>query len=152
MEAEAKKNLLRQGFDVYLPQWVELKRRQGVWKRVQSPMFPRYLFVRASHTNQSIAPIRSTWGVSQLVRFGTQPAWADARLISEIRQLECSRNRLDKGMAPFVKGDQVQVLDGPFKGISADVLSCDQQRVILLLEVLGKTQHLEFPVNICQVK
>lgn len=115
-------------------------------------MFPRYLFVRPGHTDQSVAPIRSTWGVSQLVRFGTEPAWADACLINDIRQFERSRNILDQGMTPFAKGDQVQVLDGPFKGISADVLSCDQQRVILLLQVLGKTQHLEFPVNICQVR
>jgi transcriptional antiterminator RfaH len=152
MEAEAKEHLTRQGFEVYLPLWVELKRRQGTWQKVRSPMFPRYLFVRPGYAEQSLAPIRSTWGVSQLVRFGIEPARAGEGLIREIRQLERSRNGIGQDLAPFKKGDQVQILRGPFKGVSAEVFSCDQQRVILLLQVLGKTQHLEFKANVCQVK
>jgi transcriptional antiterminator RfaH len=152
MEAEAKKHLVRQGFEVYLPLWIELKRRKSTWQKVQSPMFPRYLFVRPSYAEQSLAPIRSTWGVSQLVRFGMEPALAGEELICEIRQLESSRNALDKGLTPFKKGDWVQVLDGPFKGVSAEVFACDQQRVILLLQVLGRTQQIEFKANVCQVK
>jgi transcriptional antiterminator RfaH len=152
MEAEAKEHLIRQGFEAYLPLWVELKRRQGTWQEVQSPMFPRYLFVRPSYPEQSLAPIRSTRGVSQLVRFGMEPAWAGDDLISEIRQLERSRNEMRQGLTPFKKGDQVQVMDGPFKGVSAEVFSCGQQRVILLLQVLGKTQQLEFEARVCRVK
>lgn len=151
METEAKEQLIRQGFEAYLPLWVELKRR-GNWQEVQSPMFPRYLFVRPSYPEQSLTPIRSTRGVSQLVRFGMEPAWADDGLISQIRQLERSRNELRQGLTPFKKGDQVQVMDGPFKGVSAKVFSCGQQRVVLLLQVLGKTQQLEFEASVCRVK
>ena len=152
MEVAAKEHLIRQGFEVYLPFWFELKRRQGAWRKVQSPMFPRYLFVRTGYAEQSLAPIRSTWGVSQLVRFGIEPAWAGEDLIHQIRQLEHSRNRIGQDLTPFKKGDQVHVLDGPFKGVSAEVLSCDQQRVILLLQVLGTTQQIELSTNICQAK
>lgn len=150
MEVVAKQHLMRQGFEVYLPLWFELKRRQGTWKNVHSPMFLRYLFVRPSYSEQSLAPIRSTWGVSQLVRFGTEPAWAGENLILEIRQLERSRMRMGHDLTPFKEGEQVQVMDGPFKGVSAEVFSCDQQRVILLLQVLGKTQQLEFSAHLCQ--
>lgn len=150
MEGKAKEHLVRQGFEVYLPLWFDLKRRQGAWQKAQAPMFPRYMFIRPGYADQSLAPIRSTWGVSQLVRFGMEPAWAGADLIHEIRQLERSRNRQGQGLTPFKKGDQVQILGGPFKGISAEVFSCDQQRVILLLQVLGKTQQLEFSANTCQ--
>lgn len=152
IEAEAKKHLLRQGFEVYLPLWMELKRLQGVWQKVQLPMFPRYLFVQPRYAEQSLAPIRSTWGVSQLVRFGTEPAWARESLIHEIRHVERSRNEKDLGLTPFKKGEKVQVLDGPFKGVSAEVFTCDQRRVILLLQVLGKMQQLEFEASTCQIK
>jgi transcriptional antiterminator RfaH len=151
MEMEAKEQLMRQGFEVYLPMWVELKRQQGTWQRAQSPMFPLYFFVRPSHAEQSLAPIRSTWGVSQLVRFGTEPAWAGEALIHEIRHFEKSRNGI-QGLTPFKKGDQVKVLHGPFKGVSAEVFSCDQKRVILLLQVLGRMQQLEFKTSVCQIK
>ena len=59
---------------------------------------------------------------------------------------------MGQDLTPFKKGDQVQVMDGPFKGVSAEVFSCGQQRVILLLQVLGKTQQLEFEASVCRVK
>jgi transcriptional antiterminator RfaH len=152
MESTAKEHLERQGFEVYLPQWLELKRRQGSWQQVQSPMFPRYLFVRARYAEQSLAPIRSTWGVSQLVRFGQEPARAHDGLVREIRQLEDRRNSMCLDQTPFKKGEQVLILDGPFKGVSAKVFSCNHQRVILLLQVLGKDQQLEFKTSMCQAK
>lgn len=151
MEAEAKEHLTRQGFEAYLPLWVELKRRQGAWQKTQSPMFPRYLFLHPSHPEQSLAPIRSTLGVSQLVRFGMEPAWVGNGLINEVRQLECNQNEMRQGLTPFKKGDKIQVMDGPFKGISAEVFLCGQQRVILLLQLLGKTQQLEIEARACQV-
>jgi transcriptional antiterminator RfaH len=114
-------------------------------------MFPRYLFTRPSHGEQSVSPIRSTRGVSQFVRFGAELAWASDGLIEEIRALEAARNDSGDELKPFKNGDQVLVMDGPFKGVTAEVLSSDQQRVILLLKVLGKTQ-LEFEARLCKVR
>jgi len=151
MEIQAEVHLKRQGFLVYLPKWIDLKRRSTGWQKVESAMFPRYLFVKAAYLQQSIAPIRSTRGVSQLVRFGNQPARASAVLIKEIRLIESERRACGDSLKPFKSGDEVIVIDGPFKGISAKVLSSDQQRVILLLEVLGKNQQLEFQAELCQV-
>ena len=152
MEAEAKAHLERQGFVVYLPTWVDLKRRSDGWQKVQSVMFPRYLFVKPTHEDQSISPIRSTRGVSQLVRFGTEPARASEALIGEIQSMEAARDSGGDELKPFKRGDEVMVMSGPFKGVSAEVLSSDQQRVILLLQVLGKSQQLEFEAEICEVQ
>ena len=152
MEIEAKAHLLRQGFEVYLPMWVDLRRRSNDWQKVESAMFPRYLFVKPAHAEHSISPIRSTRGVSQLVRFGVEPAWASDSLIKAIRQMEAERNDRSDTLKPFKPGDNVMIMTGPFKGVSAEVLSSDQQRVILMLQVLGKTQQLEFEAGICQVR
>lgn len=152
METEAKMHLERQGYLVYLPIWADLKRRSNVWQKVYSPMFPRYLFVKTAYKDQSISPIRSTRGVSQLVRFGTEPAKASNSLIFEIQSMVAARDSGGKQLKPFKPGDEVMVVSGPFKGVSAEVFSSDQQRVILLLQVLGKTQRLEFDSGICQVR
>ena len=152
METEAKLHLERQGFLVYLPTWVDLKRGSNGWQKMQSAMFPRYLFVKTAHEDQSISPIRSTRGVSQLVRFGTEPAKASDGLIREIQSMEAARDSGGDQLKPFKRGDEVIVVSGPFKGLPAEVLSSDQQRVILLLQVLGKTQQLEFEAGICQVR
>ena len=152
MEIEAKVHLLQQGYEVYLPMWVDLRRRSNNWQKVQSTMFPRYLFVKPAHAEHSISPIRSTLGVSQLVRFGVEPAWASDSLIKSIRQMEAERSDRGDILKPFKPGDAVMIMTGPFKGVSAEVLSSDQQRVILMLQVLGKTQQLECEAGICQVR
>ena len=101
MERDACEHLVHQGFEAYLPFWVNLKKQRGAWQLVQSPMFPQYLFVRPSSPEQSSAPIRSTRGVSQLVRFGSEPALASDLLVNEIRRLEQDRNETGQTLAPF---------------------------------------------------
>ncbi|MET0105818.1 MAG: transcription termination/antitermination NusG family protein [Sedimenticola sp.] len=150
MEADARDHLVRQGYEAYLPLWPELKQRRGAWVKVDSPMFPRYLFVRQTYPEQSILPIRSTRGISQLVRFGTDPALASEQLIDDLQRLEAERKSEEQQLFPFKKGQRVEVTAGPFQGVSAEVLSCGQQRVILLLQVLGKVQRLEFDTKLCR--
>jgi len=129
-----------------------LKRRSNGWQKVRSAMFPRYLFVKTAHADKSISPTRSTRGVSQLVRYGTEPAKVRDGLIREIQGMEAARDFSGDQLKPFKCGDEVVVVSGPFKGVSAEVLSSGQQRVILLMQVLGKTQQLEFEAAVCQVR
>ena len=57
---------------------------------VTEPMFARYLFVQLSTDDSapSWAPIRSTKGLSQLVRFGTLAAKVDDELVRLLLQRE----------------------------------------------------------------
>ncbi|MET0105819.1 MAG: transcription termination/antitermination NusG family protein [Sedimenticola sp.] len=151
MENNARDHLVQQGFEVYLPLWVDSERRRNTWCHVEMPMFPRYLFVRPLYPEQSIAPIRSTRGISQLVRFGIKPAMAGEQLIIDIQKLEANRKEVAEQVVPFDKGQGVVVTAGPFQGVSAEVISCGQHRVILLMTVLGKSQQLEFDINLCRV-
>ena len=66
-EREACEQLRRQGYVVMLPELVLPRKR---WEA----LFPRYMFLRTTSTEQSIAPVRYTLGVSQLVRFASKPA------------------------------------------------------------------------------
>ena len=152
MESVAYENLARQGYKLYLPYWSSLKKQRGKWTLAKSPMFPRYMFVCVNNSKQSISPVRSTRGVSHIVKFGLKLATASDALIADIRELEKSSSARSKELTPFQKGEHVQVVKGPFSGVAAEVLACDQQRVILLLKVLGKSQSLEFEINACQSK
>ncbi len=150
-EGVALTQLENQGYDVYLPRWVEPKRRRGVFQAVAGPMFPRYLFVRPQDAEQSIAPVRSTYGVSHLVRFGMTFAQASDQLVSEIRSLEARQLHTEAPMSPFKAGDVVEITEGAFRGISAKVLGCAESRVILLLELLGRQRELSFDINVCRL-
>jgi hypothetical protein len=70
-ECTAKVQLERQGYTAYLPMMTVRKRKRAAWTTSIEALFPRYLFVHADVNQQSLAPVRSTVGVSGLVRFGT---------------------------------------------------------------------------------
>src|SRR5882757_6361948 len=69
-ETTAKLNLERQGYRVYFPRLQEKILSRGRWRDRIGALFPRYLFVQLNAALQSLAPIRSTLGVTNVVRFG----------------------------------------------------------------------------------
>ena len=148
-EELAHQQLANQGFEVYLPMCPRTVRRRDRHLTEISPMFPRYLFVRPSHEEQGIASIRSTVGVQQLVRFGTEFAQAAESLVVDIQAMEAHmRSGLEP--LPFKAGDEVEITGGPFAGITAKVFSCAESRVLLLFHLLGSTRKLGFSPDQCR--
>ncbi len=136
-EAVALTNLSRQGFECYLPMLKVEKIRLRKPALVAEAMFPRYLFIRldTSGAGQSWSPIRSTLGVTEMVKFGGQPAKVDAQLIDLIRFRETSH----PSQLMFAPGDHVVVADGPFAGLDAIYQTTDaERRSMILLEILSK--------------
>ena len=136
-EALAMTNLNRQGFECYMPMLKMEKMRRHKATLVEEPMFPRYLFIRldTSGSGPSWSPIRSTLGVSQLVRFGGQPAVVDSKLIELLR----TREQVGQPERLFKAGEKVVVADGPFVGIEAIFKTADaESRSMILLEMLSK--------------
>jgi transcriptional antiterminator RfaH len=87
-EQSASAQLARQGYATYLPLYKTLVRTgEGMAVR-HGPMFPRYVFFRPGSAGQSIAPVRSTLGVSHVVRFGAAPATVDDALVAALRAFE----------------------------------------------------------------
>jgi transcriptional antiterminator RfaH len=92
-EQSASAQLARQGYATYLPLYKTLVRTgEGMAVR-HGPMFPRYVFFRPGNTGQSIAPVRSTLGVSHVVRFGAAPAIVGDALVSALRAFETEREQ-----------------------------------------------------------
>ena len=82
-EEMALRNLQVQNYECYLPTLPKEKISQQALTLVDQPLFPRYLFIRLGidFKSQSWSPIRSTPGVSRLVRFGLEPAKVDDDLL-----------------------------------------------------------------------
>ena len=148
-EGLAHERLANQGFDVYSPMCTRVVRRRGRHLTEISPMFPRYLFVRPSFEEQGIAPVRSTPGVQNLVRFGTEFARVTESVVSDIRATE---QHLCAGPkpSPFSAGDEVEIIKGPFAGVNAKVFACAETRVLLLFQLLGSMRKLYFVPDQCR--
>lgn len=146
LENQAQANLSDQRYETWLPTLTIWCRKARTWQRTVVPMFPRYLFLRPQNAEHSIAPVRSTPGVSSLVRFGTEPARISDAVIEELRVIE-AQNAIHPGErgTPFVVGEQVQIVEGPFVGLAGVVAFSDMTRVSVLLSLLGRENSIAMP-------
>lgn len=143
----ALQNLVRQGYQCYLPTLRSEKLLQSSLAVKEQPLFPRYLFIRLGldASAQSWAPIRSTKGVSRLVSFGVEPAKVHDGLIDLLRQQETSLQGSQEGM--FKEGEQVRLTDGAFAGLDAIYhMSDGERRVMVLIEMMSKPVAISVPL------
>lgn len=122
---------------------------RGQWRDVVEPMFPRYLFLHAMPGLDDLAPVHSTRGVVGLVRFGGEPRPVPEPLIAELRWL-CEKGEGALTLPePLVCGERVRILEGPFAGHEARLLSQDgQHRAMVLLELLGRSHAVLMPMDV----
>ena len=138
-ELVALQNLERQNFEVYLPQYKKFKNTASGSVPVFEPMFPRYIFFRPSTPQQSIETVRSTKGISHIVRFGFELGIVSADMVASLREFEVSQNQATlQEMSNFKVGQKVKlkhVALGAFEGL---IQSVSKKRVVMLLEILGR--------------
>jgi transcriptional antiterminator RfaH len=139
-EALADEHLRRQGFATYLPRLRQPQHVRGAWREVISPLFPRYLFVRLRPGVQDISPLRSTRGVTTLVRFGDRLAMMPPGMVEALRAYEDPNAGVHTAeRALFVAGDPVRIMQGAFAGLEGVFHAASgEERVIILLRILGR--------------
>ena len=141
----AEEHLLRQGFEVYRPLAQRLRKRRGKMVTSIESLFPRYMFVHLDKLSDNWAPIRSTQGVQQFVRFGitNEPTPVPTSIILDLQANEDYWGEKAIDLDRFHTGDRVMPSDGPFKGLQGVFMSYDgEERAIILLEILHKQTRL----------
>jgi len=142
-EAQAAENLIRQGYATYLPRIKQQKHRRGRWQSVIEPLFPRYLFVHLTEGVDNFTPIRSTLGVTDLVRFGGVVKAVPDTLIAAIQAREDAEQGLHLLDKPWQPGDEVEITDGAFAGLKGIFQAeSSEERVIILLRLLGQDNRI----------
>lgn len=132
--------------EVYLPLLRERRRvrRQEVW-RIE-PLFPSYVFARFALAPRFRA-VRYTPGVLELVsgREG-EPLEVEPLIITALRE-RSPQGWLEVQPPPFVPGEELEVVDGPFQGLRALFQQelRGGERVAVLLELLSSHVRVELP-------
>ncbi len=146
-EFKALGHILRQGFDAYLPKYLKRRRHARKTDTVQSPLFPRYLFVGMDPERARWRALNSTVGVSELICHDGRPTPLPDEVVEELKRQEDERGLVMIGRRTTLQpGDKVQITEGAMSdqvGI-LQTLS-DNQRVFLLLELLGRQVQVQMP-------
>lgn len=139
-EAKAAQNLIRQGFEIYLPRYLKRRRHARKIDFTAKPLFPRYMFVAIDMATQRWRSIQSTFGVSHLISNGDDPATVPAGVVRALKAREDAKGFIQMDAKPaFAPGDKVRVLAGAFMD-SAGLFNglADHDRVSILLDMLGR--------------
>jgi len=149
-DALAEQQLLNQGYEVYRPIGQRLRKRRGKMVKTLESLFPRYMFIRLDSINDNWGPIRSTIGVQQFVRFGTDPAYVPDSLVELLKEREAELGNNAVDLDRYKKGEKVLITDGAFKGLQAVFCSYDgEERSIVLLNILHKETKMSIsPANL----
>ena len=128
-EKTVKKELQKKGFEVYLPILKERRKWSDRKKWVEFPLFRSYIFVRIKIKNALF--VLQTMGVVKVVKFGGEVA------IVQNKSIEAIKLMIEGGYNPepldyFVKGDPVEVSDGPLKGLVGEVIRLDKDDRLLI--------------------
>jgi len=136
----ALRHLKALGFDLFMPCHKAQRRWRGRVREEICPIFAGYVFISTDPRKPRWDKVRTTPGVSQLVRFGTSgPASVPADVVAGLM----SRCDTDGLLAPVVDdlsvGDKVRVISGPFYDFVTSVEKIDpDRRLHVLLELLGR--------------
>jgi len=140
-EVRALENLQRQGGECYCPKILIEKLSRGKRIEVEEALFPGYLFINAQPEQNGLTytSIRSSRGVSKIVGFGAEPIKVPETLIEQIKYREQadSMGFIAKDLPQ--PGDNINILQGPFKGLKAVFSHTDgMQRSIVLINLLNQ--------------
>lgn len=145
-EALALVHLQRQGYACLLPKVLHQRRSLSGMQQVIEPLFPRYVFLSARADGWTLGPVRSTRGVSGVVRFGGQAAHVPDGVIAHIRSRMSDDDCVRLDAPELARGDVVRITEGPLSGMRAIFdAPAGSTRVRLLMELLGEQVAVVLP-------
>ena len=128
-EKLVEKELQKKGYEVYLPILRERRKWSDRKKWVDFPLFRSYLFVKVQIKNYLF--VLETKGVVRIVKFLGKVSIVPDESIDSIKLM------IEGGYKPiatdfFIKGDPVEIKDGPLKGLIGEVIRLDNNDQIII--------------------
>ena len=137
--------LIRAGFQTYLPLHKVLRQWSDRKKKVEVPLFNSYIFVQENESR--ISKILQIPGITRNIRYNGQPAYLAQSEIETIQRfLETGLTIETSGMVDIDLGDEVEIMDGPLRGLTGVLTNTSNQRQFALrIDALELTIKIEAP-------
>jgi transcription termination/antitermination protein NusG len=126
--------LLKRGYEVFLPLQKVMRQWSDRKKKVEVPLFNSYIFVFESE--DKIPTVLQTPGISWNIRHNNKPAVLREDEMNLIQRFMATGLFVEtQAEQEFEKGDAVEIIDGPLKGMRGFVTRTDAgERFSVLLE------------------
>src|SRR5690554_3069885 len=136
-EKKLSENLIREGVECYLPLTKVLRQWSDRKKWIEEPFFRNYLFVKVSR--KEFFDVLNIPEVVSYVSFGGIPQKIPAEQIENIKMLINQQEReVIVSREKIEKGQNAEVLAGPFKGMNGEVVRIyGNYRIVIRIDALG---------------
>ena len=137
-------------FNVIVPKEKKIKIKNGKRKVIEERIYPGYIFVEMTVTDDSWYVVRNTPRVTGFIGAGTTPIPVSTKEIETLKKrmgVETPQYKFD-----IVPGNLVKINDGPFKDFEGKVSEIDSERgkIKVLVNIFGRDTPVE--VDSLQVK
>ena len=133
-------------YRIIIPETIEVEIKDGVKKEKTKKMFPGYILVEMVMSDEAWYIVRNTPGVTGFIGSSGKGAKPTPLLPQEIDKVlaNMGMSRLDADSDMNV-GDQVNIVDGPFKGMYGriDTIDKENNRLNVLIDLFGQETPVE---------
>lgn len=128
---------------LFIPTQEKIVIDAGKKKTVRERLFPGYVMVKMTLTDETWGAVRNTPGVTGFVGAGARPTPLPEHEVDAI--LKFSRMEAPKFELKFKEGETVKIIDGPFTDFLGKVDEIDEEKgkVKVLVSVFGRETPVE---------
>lgn len=130
-------------YEILIPTEREMTTRNGKRYEMDRKVFPGYILVQMSLSDEAYKLVKSTSGVTGFVQSGNKPVPLEEYEVRRIMSnLETSKE------APKVswnKGDAIRVVEGPFSDFSGKIeeVNSEKEKLKVLINIFGRDTPVE---------
>ena len=130
-------------YEILIPTERELQTRNNKRYEIDKKVFPGYILVQMSLTDEAYKLVKSTSGVTGFVQSGNKPVPMEEYEVRRIMtNLEASKE------APKVswnKGETIRVVDGPFSDFTGKIeeVNIEKENLRVLINIFGRDTPVE---------
>lgn len=143
--SEAKNRNLEEGVEeILIPVKTVPKVGRGKKIKVEKKIYPGYILILMEDDEEIIKLISNNVpGVMPFSGYGRKPYPVDEEEVSHILGLEKDKEKVEE--VPFIKGDSVRIVDGPFTDFTGTVEEIYQERdrLKVMVTVFGRSTPVE---------
>lgn len=136
-EKKVKELLEKRGYEVFLPLQKVMRQWSDRKKKIEVPLFNSYVFVHS--TEDKIPTVLQTPGIAWNIRHNNKPAILHPRELETIKRFLLSGLFIESYLGEdLLKGDIVEIQDGPLKGLKGKVeRTSEGEKFTVALESIG---------------
>jgi len=130
-------------FKIFIPHQQKIVISEGKKRSVDERLFPGYVIVLMTMSDDAWLLVRSTRGVTGFVGMGATPTPLPEQEVKTL--MKFTKMEAPKFEAKFSVGDSVKIMEGPFRDFlgKVDEVNEDQGKVKVLISFFGKETPVE---------